>query len=68
MYDRTVVRSVKSLYARKKSLAIVGKSTGLSKTTVWRIVNDHHQKTGKKIGRHSVIDGRKETRIEKFVS
>ena len=68
MPDQRVIRRIKRLYMIHQSYAEVARITKISKTTVYRIVKNINQKTGKKLGRPCKIDRRTETRIKKFVS
>ena len=68
MRDIKLVKCLKSLYNRYKSFELVSQLTGYSKTTVYRIVREQDQKTGRPLGRPPKLDRRALTRIKKFTS
>lgn len=68
MPDARISRRIKRLYTIHQSYAEVSRITKVPKTTVYRVVKNINQKTGKKLGRPGKIDRRTETRIKKFVS
>lgn len=68
MVDAKLVRLLNRLYKRLGSYEKVAAESGYSKSTVWRLINNKDQKTGKKRGRPPVIDRRTETRIKKYAS
>lgn len=68
MADVKLVRLLTRLYKRLGTYEKVAAESGYSKSTVWRLINNKDQKSGKMRGRPPVIDRRTETRIKKYAS